>query len=202
MKPISSATTGALAQVQRALNSTGREHGETGSGRQLTTSESERIAWLVARRPEEVDRALQASLMSSLGVDLELVSEWRFPSDAKPYQVAVGCQIGGNASNYAAALQRLEAASIPAAKDQIEEWLAALQVATAGARKSETAEALGLAVYAGALARYPADVAHTACVRLATTMKWFPVLADIIAMCDRLSQDRQSMIRALARKVG
>lgn len=141
---------------------------------------------------------LQASLMSSHGVDLEPVSEWRFPNDKPAYQVSRGCTVRlSDTANVPAALERLEGAMMTPDREQVEEWLAAVQIATAGAKRSEASQAIALEIYASALGEFPADVVHTACVRIATTSKWFPVLAEIVELCEKLVTPRREMLRAL-----
>ena len=85
--------------------------------------------------------------------------------------------------------------------EQAEEWLVLLQAATASARRSDDGSAVSLALYSGALRRYPADVAKAACEHIATTAKWFPVLSDIIDACNRLVDNRLAMISSLRRVV-
>lgn len=194
MQPSVSATTGA---GQEPSGQTGPASGSIRSNGQLTVSETEQRAWLVARPPAEVDAALRQSLISSLMINLEPVREWRFPSDAKPYQILSRCLVSGPQENRAAALHRLEAATISATPQQMKEWVAGLHAVTAGSQKSEVSLRVVLGIYVSTLAKYPADVAYAACTQAMTTMKWFPTLAELIEICDRLALERRSMIAAL-----
>lgn len=128
---------------------------------------------------------------------MEPEDEWRFPPDGKPYKVPVRCLVGGPQENRPAALAKLEAAMIGAEKRQLQEWVAVVQVATAGGRRSEVTATLALAVYVDALSKYPADVARTACNTLQTTAEWFPPVAGFVSLCEQLVAPRRSMIAAL-----
>ena len=178
-------------------NSIGRPHGAIAS----ETSPAVVRQWLVERHPERTDQALLTSLRSSLNVVVEPVTECRFPKAGGFYSVTVGCRFSGTEENYPVALAKLEAAMEPPTSDQAEEWLVLLQAATASAKRSEEGSAVSLALYAGALRRYPADVAKSACEDIATTAKWFPVLSDIIERCDRLVYNRRAMISSMRRVV-
>jgi hypothetical protein len=125
------------------------------------------------------------------------VFEWRYPPDKPAYRVAKGCQVGGVGANLPAAYRKVEAAMAPPTTEQAENWLAMLQVATAGGRKSQEAAMLTLALYAGALKRYPADVALKACEELAVRCSWFPTLGEIVAECDRYASPRQAMLTGI-----
>lgn len=192
MKQIGSEITGALSRVQEAASQTGPQRGGTG----VATEEQAR-AWLVGRDPVATNKALRTSLQSSLQVEVEPVFEWRYPSDKPAYRVAKGCQVGGVGANLPAAYRKVEAAMVPPTTEQAENWLAMLQVATAGGRKSHEGAMLTLALYAGALKRYPADVALKACEELAVRCSWFPTLGEIVAECDRYAGPRQAMLNGI-----
>ena len=123
--------------------------------------------------------------------------EWRYPTDKPAYRVAKGCQAGGIGANLPAAFRKVEAAMVPPTTEQAENWLAMLQVATAGGRKSHEAAMLTLALYTGALKRYPADVALKACEELAVRCSWFPTLGEIVSECDRYASPRQAMLNGI-----
>ena len=192
MKQIGSEITGALSRVQGASSSTGQQHGGTG----VVSVEATR-AWLVGRDPAEVDKALQTSLLSSLGVDSRMKHEWRFPPDAPAYKVAVGVEIDAERVKLPMAREKILAAMTPPTHEQAEQWLAMLQVATAGGRKSEEGAMLTLALYAGALTKFPADVAMKACENLALRVRWFPTLGDIVAECEKLAAPRKALLGAI-----
>lgn len=195
MKQISSEITGVVERAREASSSTGLQRGESGSA--ATTDQTR--AWLIGRNPAEVDQALLTSLRSSLGVEVEPEFEWRFPKDKPAYRVPGRVHVAGPVENLPAARQKTEAACTPPTTEDAENWLAALQVATAGAKRSEQGTMLALSLYAAALKRYPADVAMRACADLATTANWFPTLAELIARCDALGGPRLAIRNALNR---
>ena len=159
--------------------------------------------WLLAQpSPEAADQALQTSLKSSLGVEVKVTSELRFPVEGGFYALPVGCDLTlADEANLPQALARMEAALIPPTRTQAEDWLVMLQAACAGGRKSEAGQMVALELYAGCLSRFPADVAKTVCERLALTPRkggnWFPTLAEINSACERLALPRQLMHRRL-----
>jgi len=195
--------TGPLGLEQAASSSDGRRLGATESGRSLTASAETAAAWLLAQpSPEAADLALRTSLRSSLNVEAEPVREGRYPEGKPAYYVTVGCDlVVGNPANIPAAIARIENAMTPATRDQCENWLAMMQAALAGGRRSNEGAALALDLYSGALARYPADVARKACTDLATRphngSAWFPALPELIAECDRQASPRQALLTAL-----
>ena len=90
----------------------------------------------------------------------------------------------------------------PPTVEQAEEWLAMLQVATARRAGSDVFDTVALAVYSGALVRYPADVARAACWDLARgkgAVAWWPTLSELLGVCDRLVSTRLCMLAALER---
>ena len=145
----------------------------------------------------EADKALRTSLQSSLNVEVEVETRMMFPAEGKPYPVPSGSSVKAlDADSVCRAVARLDAAMTPPAKEWAEEMLVILQAATTGGKRSAAGAAVALEVYAGALCRYPADVARDACMALATG-KWFPTLGEIIDACDRLVSPRQAMLTAL-----
>jgi hypothetical protein len=155
--------------------------------------------WLTDHSPAEVDQALRTSLRSRLGVELQMDFEFRFPPGGGHYQVPVRSHLDGERVNFPAALAKVRSAMTPPTIDQAEGWLALLSVATAGARRSEAGAEATMSLYAAYLRRYPADVAKAACEAMATTSRWWPVLADLLAACDRLAAPRRVMLAALER---
>lgn len=173
--------------------STGRELGKPGSAISLDSARR----WLLDHKPEDVDRALRTSLRSSLNVGLQPHEEMKFPVEGGYRTELVAYSVSDADGNAGAALDRVQAALTPARVEQIEEWLAILQVATAGAKRSETGSLVALTLYAGALTQFPADVAKAACEHFTFHSKWFPVLADLIEHCERLANPRFKMTEAL-----
>ncbi len=156
--------------------------------------------WLLRQAsPKEADRALQASLTSSLNVVVRPRYETRFPPSGGFYDVAVGCDVTGDLANVTQAAERLEAAMTPAESDECEEWLAMLQAACARRNDSEAGANVALSLYTAALRQYPADVAKAACINIATKRgtNWFPTLGELMAELDHLAAPRRSMLAAL-----
>ena len=156
--------------------------------------------WLLAQPdPASADKALLTSLQSSLGVEVTVETELRFPVGGGFRVQAVGARVlpGSNGENIPVAAARMRAALTGPTKDQAEDWLVMLQSATAGGRKSEAGTAVALELYAGCLMRFPADVAKAACMKLAMTATWFPTLAEINATCEALASSRRMLAQAL-----
>src|SRR5258708_38404925 len=101
---MSSAITGALSQAQRAVEATARSLGETESGRSLTESDNAKREWVMGRRPEETDRALRASLTSSLSVEVVPGTALRFPVEGGSREVVTGGNVSGTAESRLAPL--------------------------------------------------------------------------------------------------
>lgn len=176
---------------------TGHEHGKSVS----ETSLAEVKLWLQGKKPTEVDQALRTSLRSSLNVELQPREELRFPVSGGWRSELVTYSATDPEGNAAAALARIQAAMTPADADRIDEWLVMVQVATAGAKRSETGARLAFVLYAGMLGRYPADVAKACCEHFAMTAKWFPVLAEMVEWCDGAVKPRRMMAHALGGRV-
>lgn len=136
-------------------------------------------------------------MISSLNVAFEEEGEWRFPLDKPAYKLTTRMTTRGRSGDIAHARQRVEHACIPATDHQVEEWLAVLQAATAGLKKSDSTQMVTLRLYANALKRYPADIAQAACIELTETCRWFPVLADVLALCDDLFSQRKEWLARL-----
>lgn len=168
----------------------------------LTISEQQTARqWLTSREPAAVDASLTTSLQS-LGVGLRLVSEGRFPDTGGMYRVVVGSIVSlAPGSDLDAALVKIEAANTPPDRSDAEGWVAALHVATAGAKRSGEMGEMTVELYAAALMQWPADVAKAACKALATTPKaetaWFPTLPELMAVCERLGSPRRAMLHGI-----
>jgi hypothetical protein len=187
--------TGPPRAERQGESSTGLQLG--GRGSVATSTEGQARAWLLAQpSTAEADKALRTSLQSSLNVEVEIETRMMFPDQGKPYPVPSGSSVKATPETIDRAVSRLEAAMAPPAKDWAEEMLVILQAATTGGKRSAAGAAVALEVYAGALCRYPADVARDACMALATG-KWFPTLGEIIEACERLVAPRRAMLTAL-----
>ena len=200
MQRLSFATTGIPAPVRAVVISTGPRLGTTGSSVTVAGDEEAARGWLLAQPdPAAADKALLTSLQSSLGVEVTVETELRFPVGGGFRVQAVGARVlpGSNGENIPVAAARMRAALTGPTKDQAEDWLVMLQSATAGGRKSEAGTAVALELYAGCLMRFPADVAKAACMKLAMTATWFPTLAEINATCEALASSRRMLAQAL-----
>lgn len=200
MQRLSFETTGSLRPVLRPESSTGPGPGTTGSSVTVMADEEVARGWLLAQPdPAAADKALLTSLASSLGVEVTVETELRFPVGGGFRALAVGARVlpGSNAENLPLAAARMRGALTGPTKDQAEDWLVMLQAATAGGRKSEAGTAVALELYAGCLMRFPADVAKAACMKLALTATWFPTLAEMNATCEALASSRRLLAHAL-----
>ena len=200
MQRLSFETIGSLRPVLRPERLTGGGPGTTGSSVTVLADEEVARGWLLAQPdPAAADKALLTSLQSSLGVEVTVETELRFPVGGGFRVQAVGARVlpGSNAENLPVAAARMRAALTGPTKDQAEDWLVMLQSATAGGRKSEAGTAVALELYAGCLMRFPADVAKAACMKLAMTSTWFPTLAEINATCEALASSRRMLAQAL-----
>ncbi len=206
MQPLSSEITGALAAVERRQKSAGQRPGTTGSSQSLTESDEKTRNWLLQRAPEATDEALAHLLTSTLGVTVTLRTELRFPVEGGYYNTPIGYSVRAEtAENLPLALTKVERAMMPPTKEQAEGFLVMLQAATAHRAGSDATNAVAYSIYSGELTRWPADVAKTVCENMARGVgrpegtNWFPTLAEISKECERLSERRRMMLRALER---
>ena len=205
MQPMSSAISGVLEQAAMRLSSTGAPLGETASANLPTVDNGQVRDWLVRQgNPAAVDQALSRLLISSLGVETNIVREGRYPEGGRPYTMAVACDVAApNRDAVQAAIAKVEAAMTPPDREQIQRWLVGLQVATKSQRSSETTSIVALELYSSTLMRYPADVAKSACANLAIRApapgetNWFPSLGELVGACDRLVSPRAAMLVGL-----
>src|ERR1700756_2242465 len=201
-QPTSSKTTG-FPDPETLPSSIGREPGGPGSLRLLPVSDETARGWLLAQGgPEEADKALLASLKSQLNVGATFRTELRFPEGRPTYSVVVGCDLAlTDPEQRAKAIARMEGAQVGPTKTQAEDWLIMLEASCSSARKGDVSKVIQFEVYAGTLARFPADVAKQACVNLALRTGrdggWFPSLADLNAECERLAGPRLAVLAAL-----
>jgi hypothetical protein len=176
-----------------------------GSSGALVATADPRTArdWLLAQpSPEAVDAALSAWVRSSLGTEVTLMTEMRFPEDKPAYSVAVGARVPVRSQAEAdAALEKLSGAMAPPTADQAQEWFYAMHLATAGAQRSEVDKEATMHLYVAAMQGYPADVARAAFMHFTTAPRpgtsWFPTLPEVIAQADRLVAGRRAVIGAL-----
>lgn len=208
MQPLNSAITGAVDLVTQR-SSVGQRPGTTESSKSAIVSVETARDWLLRQvNPEATDAALCRSLTSTLGVMAMPRTEMRFPADGPAYPVTVGC--GFNIRDHAAipaAIDKIEQALTPASPEHCEAWLVMLQAATAHRADTGATSAVAYSLYAAELRQWPADVAKSACERLArgkigqTGTNWFPTLADLVKECERLAANRKAIHAALKRYV-
>jgi hypothetical protein len=105
--------------------------------------------------------------------------------------------IPADGANYFKAIAAVEMAMAPASKSAIETALAVLEVSTNRSKEGAWAAKLGLAVFAGALGRYPADIALTVLARMSETIRWAPPLSDILEACDNAVAPRRELLASL-----
>lgn len=202
MPPTNLPTSGYL-RPETTPRLTGPGHGGTESGKSLTANADVARGWLLAQPgPEAADKALLTSVRSSLGVEVSIKTEWRFPEGEPAYQLPITASIAAeNPDNIPAAIARIEGALTGPEKTQAEDWLLMLQTACAGGRKSEVNMHVALDLYSGSLCRFPADVARAACAELATKPRdstaWFPTLPELLAVCERYAAPRAAMLAGL-----
>jgi hypothetical protein len=163
--------------------------------------------WLLRQaHPEAADAALRRSLISTCGVTAQPRTEWRFPPEGQSYQVVTGYGLDITSHDQIpAALVKVEQAMTPATHEQCETWLVMLQASCAHRADSEVSSAAAYTVYSGELRRWPADIAKTACERLARGKvghqgpNWFPTLAELVAELERFAAPRKALLTALQR---
>lgn len=158
--------------------------------------------WVPAATPEEGDRQLVALLTQLLGSDVVLIEEMRFPDGGAAYSRVVGARVNcEDKTALARCLATVEGALGPSTHDQCEEWLAMLEVALAGANRSQDYNEVKLAVYAGALTKYPPDVVKAVCKNLAMAPRrgdaWFPKLPNLTYECEKMTATREALKASL-----
>jgi len=193
--------TGSLSLGQQVENPTGPRPGATGSV--ATVSADRVVGWLLAQPSvAEADKSLRTSLQSSLGVTVSVEREGRFPENKPAYFVGAACSLTvADPAQIPAAIAKIEAAMTPGTREQCEAWLVMLQAALNQGKRSQASALVALELYAGALSRYPADVAKRACETLATRPRkggtWFPSLPELIEELDACVMERTSLLAAL-----
>ena len=159
-------------------------------------------SWLAEKRTDEVDRALETSLRSSLNVELNVKREWRFPEGKAPYSVAIMTGVTApSRANIDRAISRVEMALTPVSRQMAEEMIGQLTAATAMRSDSSEMNEVKLDLYVECLLRHPADVAIEAVRWFAMEPRagtaWFPTLPEVEKRCRDLSNDRLSFLNGL-----
>jgi len=204
VQPMNSAITGALAQVETLRNSTGQPPSATESARLPTVEEVAKArAWLVARKPAEVDQAIQALLTSQLGARVSENREWRFPPDKPAYQVVTSAGITGlSKETQPLAIAKARMALTPVSYEEAERLASQLGILPRR-NMSETTAETAFDVYIRMLMDHPADVA-TEVVRLYVTEPnadggptWFPSPPEVEARLRARSAFRKALLEAV-----
>lgn len=186
---IASGIIGTEKPAPGASSSIGRQRGVIGSAGTSATAFQE------AARPIDNDRNLQAQLRRRFGSSIDIESRSLFEKggfNGVAYGVRVSRRM--TAEDRAEAAQTVEAFFAPLPHAELAKELAALKVTTSTRNYSQDDLDLQMAVYAEALSEYPADCAVQAIRR---PRQWFPPLADILEVADRLSELRQRLRTAL-----
>ena len=196
MKQISSVTT---TMLEEQLSKIGMPRGEPGL--EMQEGSREIADWLAGQDPRSIDK-LAALRAQQYGVELAVIYQGRYPSGPNgerlpSYNVAVGCEIGGDNESRVKALVDIENFMMPARRDQIEEWIAELSVISASRRSVAFEDDLRLEAYTSRLRQYPADVVHN--VLIERSWKWWPTWVELEDVCEATVSPRRNMIAALKR---
>jgi hypothetical protein len=179
------------------------QHGSTGNGGSMSLTPEDARARLVASSPTEVDQGLRQWLMSSLGAEPRMERDLRYPVSGGYYSITTGCTLAGlTPENAPKAVEMIRAAMTPPEIGQAEEWITALHLATAHRGAGEAGLETILNLYAGCLARYPADIAKAVCMKFALRREkpnWFPTLSELDEAAETMTKDRQVMLDAARR---
>lgn len=178
--------------------------GLTGAVGLTSQEESTARAWLASKTPVQVDEAIRHSLISQLGVSVNVKREWRYPEDRPAYMVAITAGVTAlSKDNIPQAMAKLEAALTPPTHETAELMVSQLQQALGRRSSSEEASEVGLDLYVSILRRHPVDVAKAAVLELATEPRpgnataWFPTAPELEGVCRRYAQDRTAMLDGL-----
>jgi hypothetical protein len=105
--------------------------------------------------------------------------------------------IPAGGSDYAGAIAAVKMAMTPASRPALEQALAVLEVSTKRSREGAGAAKLGLAVFANALFRYPADVALSVLAGMSETLTFAPALSEVLNACDNAVAPRRELLASL-----
>lgn len=172
-----------LGQV--ALNSTGPQHGETGS--QVTANDKPKVG---DKDPRVTDKNLLAVLTSQFNVSRQ-VRGWVPIGEPDYAMIPVGD------ADYVGAIEVVQNSMQHASDMAISAALAVLEVSTVRGKESHDRASLGDAVYLRTLGGYPADVALSALNHFTMTSKFAPALCEIVEKCEALVQKRRDILASL-----
>lgn len=155
-------------------------------------------AWLAARSPATVDKALQ-SQASSLGVSLSAKFDI-CAVNGETFLYARAAEATGPADALTAWGDKIAAVRTPAPREMVEIWLAELSVSAKKRQEDGFSDVLRVEVYASDLARYPADVVKEALSP--RRWKFWPALSEVQEICDAMCRTRAVYAAAAARGPG
>lgn len=110
---------------------------------------------------------------------------------------ALVASIDGTPEGIAAMRSRIEGAFTPAARDQVEEWLAELAVLAPRRNDGDGNAALVVSAYSQRLSGYPADVVREAL--LGRVWRFWPSWAELHEVCEDLTKQRRAVRAELDR---
>ncbi|RYG87373.1 MAG: hypothetical protein EON59_07635 [Alphaproteobacteria bacterium] len=124
-----------------------------------------------------------------------------FPAKGGYYARCEGFEIAGlDQMNRSEALAAVEAAMTRPTVEQCEELVASLHAVTARRGDDAEGQMLAMALYAGCLAQYPADIAKAVCMAFALRKakpNWFPTLSEINEACETATAQRSVLLHSL-----
>lgn len=192
--PRNSVIIGEGSRGRRGANSTGRQLSAIAAGRLPSVVEA-----MERGDPYRTDKALVASLPPSIGSRLTtLTRTWNDPTYGYDFEV-VGYQLAPGApdDDLAVAREMVDHCLQPGSESAIKSALALLRVSTKSRAEVEDDLALGQQVFADELAKYPADVAWSAVLKLARREKFYPSLSELRDQLQREGKMRQALAKTL-----
>lgn len=176
-------------------------HGSTASGGLTTSKQSEARAWLVRHKPKEVDEKTIALLESSLGVEVKIRWEARFPQGGGYYPVPIKAgMMGLSKDNQAEVISKIENSMTPLDRDSAEKLIAQMDSVLPRQNKGSSGSELAADIYVNVLMQHPADVSMEVVRQFIMEPKdaksWFPTPSEIEGECRKLSDPRRTMLYA------
>jgi len=157
---------------------------------------------LAASNPATVNNSL-ASLAQQFGVELRVSRDMKAKYDGKGvflgYEPTGGnlVVVQGNPAGIAELRERMEGAFAAPTDEQMEMWLAELDLIAPRRPSSTNDDDLRMQAYCSRLAAYPADVVREAL--LVHTWRFFPSWAELKDVCDELTAHRVAVRDELER---
>lgn len=195
MKPNVSGITTSPKELPSRTGTLAGEHGLATPG---NTAPSVRLA---ASSPRQVNNSL-ASLAQQCGVEMRVSKDMKakYQDGAFIGYEATGrtvATVSGSPESIAAMRDRMEGAFAPPAEDQLEVWLAELDMIAPRRASSTNDDDLRMQAYINRLAGYPADVAREAL--LARSWRFFPSWFELQEVCEELTAHRRAVRAELDR---